>query len=79
MNITPASRKPCRLQRAQVTRKGARPMVKLYTDLHASAADVRSWYGVGLEPTIGLVGFPCGSSPKALPPQEPCGAPVRAA
>ena len=42
----------------QVAQKGARAMVKVFTDLQASAGDVRSWYGVGLEPTIGLVGFP---------------------
>jgi len=40
---------------AQVAIKGSRAMVKVYTDLQVSLEDVQSWYGVGLEPTIGLV------------------------
>ena len=43
---------------AQVAQKGARALVKFYTDLQASVADVRSWYGVGLEPIIALVRCP---------------------
>lgn len=39
----------------QVAIKGSRAMVKVYTDLQASVADVQSWYSVGLEPIIGLV------------------------
>lgn len=39
----------------QVAIKGSRAMVKVYTDLQASVEDVQSWYGVGLEPAIGLV------------------------
>jgi len=39
----------------QVSLKGARALVKVFTDLQASAEDIQSWFSVGLEPTIGLV------------------------
>ena len=39
--------------------KGARALVKVYTDLQAAVEDVQSWFSVGLEPVIGLVSLPC--------------------
>lgn len=39
----------------QVSLKGARALVKVFTDLQASLEDVQSWFSVGLEPIIGLV------------------------
>jgi hypothetical protein len=65
-NICSPSKTCARLLLRQVALKGARPMVKVYTDLQASTADVRSWYGVGLEPTIGLVGTPSLENPMII-------------
>lgn len=39
----------------QVALKGARALIKVFTDLHASVEDIQSWFSVGLEPVIGLV------------------------
>ena len=39
----------------QVSLKGARALIKVFTDLQASVEDVQSWFSVGLEPIIGLV------------------------
>ncbi len=39
----------------QVSLKGARALIKVFTDLEASVEDVQSWFSVGLEPIIGLV------------------------
>ncbi len=39
----------------QVSLKGARALIKVFTDLQASLEDVQSWFSVGLEPIIGLV------------------------
>ena len=39
--------------------KGARALVKVYTDLQAAVEDVQSWFSVGLEPVIGLVRLLC--------------------
>ena len=39
--------------------KGARALIKVYTDLQAAVEDVQSWFSVGLEPVIGLVSLSC--------------------
>ena len=43
----------------QVSLKGARALIKVFTDLQASVEDVQSWFSVGLEPVIGLVRTCC--------------------
>lgn len=47
-----------RSARVSLPAKHARPLVKAFTDLRITAADVASTYGVGLEPTIALVRKP---------------------
>ena len=39
--------------------KGARALIKVYTDLQAAVEDVQSWFSIGLEPVIGLVSLLC--------------------
>ena len=39
----------------QVSLKGARALIKVFTDLQVSVEDIQSWFSVGLEPVIGLV------------------------
>ena len=39
----------------QVSLKGARALIKVFTDMQASVEDIQSWFSVGLEPIIGLV------------------------
>ena len=43
----------------QVSIKGARALIKVYTDLQAAVEDIQSWFSVGLEPVIGLVSHLC--------------------
>ena len=43
----------------QVSIKGARALIKVYTDLQAAVEDLQSWFSVGLEPVIGLVSLLC--------------------
>lgn len=35
--------------------KGTRALIKVYTDIKLDAENPRVWYGMGLEPVIGLV------------------------